>query len=30
MFTNNNKVEILAKMAELYDGMLLGFEMEKE
>lgn len=30
MFTNNNKVEILAKMAELYDGMLLGFDLEKE
>lgn len=30
LFTNNNKVEILAKMAELYDGMLLGFDLDKE
>ena len=30
MFTNNNKVEILAKMADMYDGMLLGFDLEKE
>ncbi|MFV0470427.1 MAG: lipocalin-like domain-containing protein [Paludibacteraceae bacterium] len=28
LFTNNNKVEILAKMAELYDGMLLGFDLD--
>lgn len=30
MFTNNNKVEILAKMSELYDGMLLGFDLDRE
>ncbi|VBB46364.1 conserved exported hypothetical protein [uncultured Paludibacter sp.] len=30
LFTNNNKVEILAKMSELYDGMLLGFDLDKD
>jgi hypothetical protein len=28
MFTKNNSVEILAAMADLYDGMLLGFDLE--
>lgn len=30
MFTNNNNVEILGKMADMYDGMLLGFDLEKQ
>ena len=28
MFTKNNSVEVLAAMADLYDGMLLGFDLE--
>ncbi|HMM18957.1 MAG: DUF4923 family protein [Petrimonas sp.] len=28
MFTKNNSVEILAAMADLYDGMLLGFDLD--
>lgn len=28
MFTKNNSVEIMAAMADLYDGMLLGFKLE--
>lgn len=28
MFSKNNSVEVLAAMADLYDGMLLGFDLE--
>ncbi|MDO5664285.1 MAG: DUF4923 family protein [Bacteroidia bacterium] len=28
IFTKNNSVEVLAAMADLYDGMLLGFDLE--
>ena len=29
-FTQNTSVEVLGKMADLYDGMLLGFDMRKQ
>ena len=29
MFTKDNSIEILAAMADLYDGMLLGFDVAK-
>lgn len=30
MFTKDNSIEILAAMADIYDGMLLGFDLERE
>lgn len=30
MFTKDNSVEVLAAMADMYDGMLLGFDLKKE
>lgn len=30
MFTKDNSIEILAAMADMYDGMLLGFDLKKE
>lgn len=30
MFTKDNSIEILAAMADLYDGMLLGFDLKKD
>lgn len=30
MFTKDNSIEILAAMADLYDGMLIGFELNRE
>ncbi len=30
MFTKNNSIEILAAMADMYDGMLLGFNLKRE
>lgn len=30
MFTKDNSIEILAAMADMYDGMLLGFDLDKE
>lgn len=30
MFTKDNSIEILAAMADLYDGMLIGFDLNKE
>lgn len=29
-FSNDTSVEILAKMADMYDGMLLGFDLNKQ
>lgn len=29
-FTNNTSIEVLGKMADLYDGMLLGFDLKKQ
>ncbi|NLI72904.1 MAG: DUF4923 family protein [Bacteroidales bacterium] len=29
-FTNNTSIEVLGKMADMYDGMLMGFDMKKE
>ena len=29
-FTSNTSVEVLGKMADLYDGMLLGFDLRKQ
>ena len=29
-FTNNTSVEVLGKMADMYDGMLLGFDLRKQ
>ena len=28
-FTNNTSIEVLGKMAEMYDGMLMGFDLRK-
>jgi hypothetical protein len=30
MFTKDNSIEILAAMADMYDGMLLGFDMNRK
>lgn len=30
LFTSDNSIEILAAMADMYDGMLLGFDLQKE
>ncbi|MDD3789490.1 MAG: DUF4923 family protein [Petrimonas sp.] len=30
MFTKDNSIEILAAMADMYDGMLLGFDLDRE
>ncbi len=29
-FTNNTSIEVLGKMADMYDGMLMGFDMDKQ
>ena len=29
-FTNNTSIEVLGKMAEMYDGMLMGFDLRKQ
>ncbi len=29
-FTNNTSIEVLGKMADMYDGMLLGFDLRKQ
>lgn len=29
-FTSNTSIEVLGKMADMYDGMLMGFDMRKE
>lgn len=29
-FTSNTSIEVLGKMADMYDGMLIGFDLEKE
>ena len=29
-FTNDASIEVLGKMADMYDGMLLGFDMRKQ
>ncbi len=30
MFTKDNSIEILAAMADMYDGMLLGFDLKRQ
>lgn len=29
-FTNNTSIEVLGKMADMYDGMLMGFDLKKQ